>query len=301
MRSDGVPGVFGICGTVPLNRHTLCPIVTAHAQPTIALLTALAAILPAPASASVAAARSPFAAKASSGATVSAAQAPAGGATASGAARAPAKHRHPHRVNPNVLATERYIDADYTLVQTARANLPTSQAAINSLGERVSGECPLLAAQAPQNHDAEQLSDEVVGALEVAGYEADHPSMVAFADTIRGLRWSNRKLTRMVHAYATKLEGFPTLGIPDICADVAAWAGSGYRTLAAATVAFDKGFEAFSLEAEEVKLRLLRPYESATEASLLRRTKQLEEPLAEFEAEAVSDYSKILNALKLPQ
>jgi hypothetical protein len=215
------------------------------------------------------------------------------------AAKPHAKHRRP--VTPNVVATTTYIDANHTLVQAARANLPASQAAIHGLGERVSGECPLVAAQAPQNHDAEQLSDEVVGALEVVGSEADHASMLAFAHAIRGLHWSNRKLTRMVHAYAIKLEGFPTLALPNICGDVGAWASSGFRTLPAGTVAFDKGVETFSLEAEEVKLRLLRPYESATEASLLRRTKQLEEPLAEFEAEAVSDYTKILDSLKLPQ
>ncbi len=215
------------------------------------------------------------------------------------AAKPRAKHRRP--ANPNVVATETYINANYTLVQTARANLPAAQTAINSLGERVAGECPLVAAQAPQNHGAEQLSDEVVGALEVVAYEADKASMLAFAHVVRGLHWSNHKLTRMVHAYATKLEGFPTLGLPNICADVGAWASSGFRTLAPSTVAFDKGVETFGIEAEEVSLHLLRPYESATEASLLRRTKRLEEPLAEFEAEAVSDYSKILNSLKLPQ
>lgn len=222
-------------------------------------------------------------------------------ATAATASQPAAGRGHRHRVNPDVAATNAYIHANYTLVQAARANLPASQAAINSLGERVAGECPLIAAKAPQDHNAEQLSDEVVGSLEVVGYEADRQSMLAFGHAIRRLRWSNSKLTRMVHAYAAKLEGFPTLGLPNICADVGAWATSGFHTLAPTTVAFDKGFDAFSIEAEEVKLRLLRPYESATEASLLRRTKQLEAPLAEFEAEAVSDYSKILNSLKLPQ
>lgn len=206
-----------------------------------------------------------------------------------------------HGGSPNAAATRIYINANYALVSTARTNLAAAKAAIDSLASQVAGECPLVAADAPQNHDAEQLSNEVVGALEIAAYQADKESMVAFAHTIRGLHWSNRKLTRMVHAYATKLEGFPTLTPPTICADVGAWAASGYRTLPATTVAFDHGFETFDIEAEEVTLHLLRPYESATEASLLRRTKQLEAPLAEFEAEAVNDYSEILDALKLPQ
>jgi hypothetical protein len=206
-----------------------------------------------------------------------------------------------HAPAPNSLATRAYVKANYALVDFARANLPAAKTAITSLGSTVSGECPLVAAEAPQDHQAEQLSNEVVGALEVAAYQPDKESMVAFAHTVRALHWSNRKLTDMVHTYATKLEGFIALAAPNICADVKAWAASGYSTLPASTVAFDKGYYAYDIEAEEVSLRLLRPYESATEASLLRRTRQLEEPLAEFEAEAVSDYSEILDSLKLPQ
>jgi hypothetical protein len=205
------------------------------------------------------------------------------------------------RSSPNSLATRAYVKANYALVGIARVNLPAAKAAIASLGTTVSGECPLAAVDAPQDHEAEQLNNEVVGALEVAAYQPDKEWMVAFAHTIRRLHWSNHKLTHMVDAYATKLEGFATLAAPNICADVKAWASSGYATLPASTVSFDKGFYAYDIEAEEVSLRLLRPYESATEASLVRRTKQLEAPLAEFEAEAVSDYSEILDSLKLPQ
>jgi hypothetical protein len=219
----------------------------------------------------------------------------------------PAASAHSHKApathggSPNTAATRAYVKANYALVSAARTNLPAEQAAIQSLGSTVAGECPLAAIDAPQNHDAEQLSNEVVGALEVAAYQPDRESMVAFVHAVRALHWSNRKLTHMVDAYATKLEGFLTLAAPDICADVKAWAATGYSTLPASTVSFDKGFYAYDIEAEEVSLRLLRPYESATEASLVRRTKQLEAPLAEFEAEAVSDYSEILDSLKLPQ
>jgi hypothetical protein len=213
-------------------------------------------------------------------------------------ARAPKAAR---RLSHNAIATRTYVTANYAMVSAARANLPEAKAAIASLADQVSGECPLIASDAPQDHDSDQLGDEVIGALELAAYQTDKASMTAFAHTIRNLTWSSRTLTRMVHTYAIKLETFPALAPPDICADVQAWAASGYQALTAGTVAFDKGFFAYSIEAEEVSLRLLRPYESAAEASLLHRTKLLEAPLAEFEAEAVYDYSKILDALKLPQ
>jgi hypothetical protein len=203
--------------------------------------------------------------------------------------------------SPNTASTRAYIKANYALVRGARANLAAGKAAIKSLANQVAGECPLAAVDSPQNHDAEQLSNEVVGALEVAAYGPDKASMQAFAHAVRPLRWSNRKLTRMVDAYATKLERFPTLAPPDICADVKAWAASGYSTLPATTVSFDERYYALDIEAEEVSLRLLRPYESATEASLLHRTELLEAPLAEAEADAVYDYSKILDSLELSE
>jgi hypothetical protein len=203
--------------------------------------------------------------------------------------------------SPNAAATRAYIKANYTLVLAARANLADDKVAIKSLATTVAGECPLAAADSPQNHQSEQLSNEVVGALEVAAYQPDQSAMLAFAHAVRALRWSKPALTRAVDAYATKMEKFPTLAPPDICADVRAWAASGYRTVPAGTASFDEGFYAYDIEAEEVPLRLLRPYESATEASLLHRTHRLEAPLAEFEASAVYDYSEILDSLKLNQ
>ncbi len=86
-----------------------------------------------------------------------------------------------------------------------------------------------MAAEAPQNHDSEQLTNEVVGALTIAAYQPDTDSMGAFARAVRGLHWSNRMLTHTVRTYATKLQGFATLAPPDICADVKAWAAGGFR------------------------------------------------------------------------
>jgi hypothetical protein len=199
----------------------------------------------------------------------------------------------------NAAATRAYIAANYTLVRVARANLATGKAAIKGLVRQITGQCPRAAFESPQNHDSEQLSNEVVGALEIAAYQPDRASMVSFARAVRGLSWSDRTLTRMVSAYATKLAGFAKLAMPDVCGDVEAWAASGYQTLPASTVQFDNSFYRDDIEAEEVSLRLLAPYESATEASILHRTKRLEAPLAEAEADAVYDYTRILDSLKL--
>jgi hypothetical protein len=168
-------------------------------------------------------------------------------------------------------ATRAYVRANYALVRVARANLRAGEAGLKGLVRQITGECPLAAA------------------------------MVAFAHAVGGLHWSNRRLTRIVRTYATQLEGLARLALPNVCADVKAWAASGYRTLPASTVQFDRVYNADDIEAEEVPLRLLTPFESARDASLVRRTKRLEAPLAEAEAHAVADYTRILDALKLNQ
>ncbi len=199
----------------------------------------------------------------------------------------------------NAAATRAYIQANYVLVRAARSNLAAGNAALKSLVSQITGECPFAAAESPENHDSEQLSNEVVGAMTVVAYRPDIAAMGVFARAVRGLHWSNRVLTRTVRTYVTQLQGLATLATPNVCGDVKAWAADGYHALPASTVQFDQRYYAVNIEAEEVPLRLFVPYESAPDASLVRRTKRLEAPLAEAEANAVVDYTHILDALKL--
>ncbi len=201
----------------------------------------------------------------------------------------------------NVAATRAYIRANYALVRDARANLAPAEAAGKSLANQVTAQCPLAAAGSPQDHDSELLSVEVVGALTISAYRPDAAAAAAFGRAVGGLRWSNRALTHIVRTYAAQLQALTTLALPDVCADVQAWAASGYRTLPASTVQFDVSYEADDIQAEEVPLRLLAPYEDAGEASLVRRTRRLEGPLAQAEANATADYTQILDGLELSQ
>jgi hypothetical protein len=201
----------------------------------------------------------------------------------------------------DVAATRAYIRANYALVRAARANLASAETGVKSLANQITAQCPLAAAGSPQDYDSEQLSLEVVGAMTISGYRLDDAAAAAFAHAVRSLRWSDRALTRIVRTYAAQLPALTTLALPDVCADVQAWAASGYRTLPASTVQFDASYEADDIQAEEVPLRLLTPYEDAVEASLVRRTRRLEGPLAQAEANAVADYTQILDGLELNQ
>jgi hypothetical protein len=206
-----------------------------------------------------------------------------------------------HAGSENAAATRAYVQANYAFVRAARSNLAAGNAALRSLVHQITGECPLAAAESPQNRDSEQLSDEVVGALTVVAYRPDAAAAGTFARAVGGLRWSSRALTRKVRTYAAQLVGLAKLAVPDVCADVKAWATGGYQSPPASTQEFNRRYDEVDIEAEEIPQRLLAPYESAAEVSLARRTQQLEAPIADAEADAVADYTQILDALKLYQ
>jgi hypothetical protein len=199
----------------------------------------------------------------------------------------------------DIAATRAYIAADYALVHTARVNLKTGEAALESLRQTIGAECPKAAAASPENEAAEHLSNEVVGAMGVAFVRSDIPAVNAFAAAVAPLHWSEEKLTRKAVVYAGKLKALAALQEPDVCGDVRAWAASGYKTLQPATTQFDREYSANDVGIGEVPARLLAPYENARERAQLALTKQSENELVEAEARAVEPWSKILDALNL--
>jgi hypothetical protein len=204
-----------------------------------------------------------------------------------------------HTKAENAATTEVYIQASYTLAHTARTNMLTGEAAIESLQQTLSAECPMAAAASPENEAAAALSNEVIGAMSVVFIRADVQVVDGFAETVAHLHWTNQKLTRKVKAYAAKFKVLAALEMPDVCGDVRAWAASGYRTLPASTTQFDERYKANNVGIGEVPAHLLAPYEDSHERGVLALTSQFESELVDAEARAVAQWSKILNALDL--
>src|ERR1700692_1560346 len=98
----------------------------------------------------------------------------------------------------DIAATKAYIQADYALVHTARINMKTGEAALEELRSMLGAECPMAAAASPENEAAEQLSNEVIGAMSTVFIRADVQAVASFASTAGHLHWSNRKLTHKV-------------------------------------------------------------------------------------------------------
>jgi hypothetical protein len=203
----------------------------------------------------------------------------------------------------DVTATRVLSRATKTLLSAARPDLPRGLAAVNSYANEVAAQCPKVAAESPQNHGAEQLDDEVVGAMTVVGYRTAAGPIGTFYRAVKDLHWSNSRLTRAVKTFATKLDKLVGLTVPSLCGDIKEWAASGYKTLSASTTQFVKSYDAVDPEAEEGPLimRLARPYATVGDIALFHNIETFEAELAETEAHAVFAYKHLMNTIELNQ
>ena len=198
----------------------------------------------------------------------------------------------------NSSATEAYLRANYRLVQVGHANLGASIAGYKSVLSKVKRECPLAAANSPQDPESTELSNEVIGAMVLSSGKPDRPAIQAYLRAVSGLRWSSGSLTRAVSSYATKLRKLYALSMPDLCGDVKAWAASGYKTLPASTLSFDKVFYP-----NWVALGLvpsgIAPFESGASRALATGAGRFEYQITNVEAQAVETWGDIMNELEL--
>lgn len=203
----------------------------------------------------------------------------------------------------DVTATQTLARATKTLLNAARPDFPKALANVNRYAKEVAAQCPQAAAKSPQNSGAEQLDDEVVGAMTVVGYRTAAGPIKTFYGAVKGLHWSNSQLTRAVKTFATKLDKLVGLTVPSLCGDIKEWVASGYQTLPASTTRFLGQYNAVDPEAEEgpAIIRLARPYASAGDIALYHSVENFESELAETEAHAVFAYKTILNTLELNQ
>lgn len=203
----------------------------------------------------------------------------------------------------DVAATQALARATNTLVRAATPDVSKGLAAAQRYGTRIASQCPGAATGSPQNHESEQLDDELIGAMTIAGYSTAAGPIATFAHAVHGLRWSDARLTRAVKTFAAKLQKLSTLALPNVCGDIQTWAAGGFATVPASTAQFVPHYLAVTPEAEEVPLmiHLLMPYASPSDFPILRRVERLEARLGEAEAAAVETYSRVIMALELHQ
>jgi hypothetical protein len=195
-------------------------------------------------------------------------------------------------------STQAYLQTNYTLMRYFTAHIPAAKAEIASVLAGVRRECPRAAAGSPQDVDSEQLSNEVVGTMVTTVVQDNLPSTLSAIRATEPLRWSNGALTRTIHAYLAKARSLTKLAVPDLCADVKAWAASGFKTLPASTASFDPHFLSWWVAPGDQPAALSH-YETSQDAPLAHRARKLEERWTQFEANEVETWGEIMNALVL--
>ncbi len=195
-------------------------------------------------------------------------------------------------------ATSTYVRANYALVAAGKAHLGTSIAAYKGVLTKVRRDCPRGAEGSPQNPDSTKLSNEIIGAMVLSAGKPDRPAVAAYLRTVKSLSWSNGSVTRAVKGYASSLSKLYGLSVPDVCADIASWKASGFKTLPASTVSFVEVFYP-NWVALGLQPAGLSQFESGSARSLAHSAARFEYQLTNAEAEAVETWGDIMTTLDL--
>jgi hypothetical protein len=185
----------------------------------------------------------------------------------------------------DVAATRAYLRAAEAYERSTYAEVGVLGDAIEAHASEIGGECPSVLIYAPRDAAFGELGYEANMTAFFAGTAPERPMLLRVAHTIERLRWSDRRLTRLVRAEAAEESAFATLALPDVCADIAAWKANEYAALpqgAASFLARVRTIESQSFVGpseewrETVILRLLRLYETPAERQTAGRVERLE-------------------------
>lgn len=149
-----------------------------------------------------------------------------------------------------------------------------------------------------QDPQSTELSNELIGALVTAVVHTDLPVGRAYVREVAPLRWSDRRLTAQIQIYAEHVRTLVGLAEPHVCADVRAWAASGFQTLPATTVAFAPKFMAAWVALGELPGALAASTTPA-ERGLVAKIERMEATFTDLEAREVSTWGAAMTALEL--
>jgi hypothetical protein len=146
------------------------------------------------------------------------------------------------------LGTSQYLRAREVLIRSSAAALAAGSGTMATFVRRVTSQCPgalrgtPIAQLAPRVADANIAEEraafqkarflmEIDQALEAAQQEPQATALHRFAMTVASIRWSNPRLTDLVHTFVqTELQ---RRRVPrfDVCRAISAWVASGYRSV----------------------------------------------------------------------
>lgn len=185
----------------------------------------------------------------------------------------------------DISATRAYLRASDAYERGTYAEVGMGVAAIEARASAIGGQCPSVLTFAPRDAAFGELGEEADTTVFSADVAPVRSMTLRLGRSIEHLRWSDRRLTRLVRAEAAEELAIATLALPDVCADIAAWRASAYAALPPSAVRFLAHLQAIeslqgvglSEESREAAImRLLRPYERPAERQTARRIERLE-------------------------
>jgi hypothetical protein len=195
-------------------------------------------------------------------------------------------------------ATAAYVRANYALVRTGHANIHASVTGYRGVLSQVRSGCPRGAAESPQDPQSTELSNEVIGAMVLSAGKPDRPAIRSYLRAVAALRWSSAAVTRAVAGYASSLSKLYSLSVPNLCADIAAWKATQFKSLPASTLSFDRVFYPNWVALGLLPSGLAR-FESPQDRQLADASARFEYQLTDVEAQAVETWGQIMNELVL--
>jgi hypothetical protein len=201
-------------------------------------------------------------------------------------------------------ATHAYLRARIAERQAAQAMKPAAIAALGALEGVVRTGCPGILVGAPPhakgektNESVRAISDEPFSMILGTPERVEHAQLARFARTVGRLRWSNPRLTRLLHSLALEQDEQSAIPYPDLCSDLRFWVASGYSTVSTETQLFlrrQRGVSSITTIEDEpgepigdlfnlnaLVARRLRPYENHADRLLARKALPPEGSLAQ--------------------
>jgi hypothetical protein len=188
-------------------------------------------------------------------------------------------------------ATRDYLQADLARTRAEVGGLSVAIAAMEALRGRLQLECPGVLAEEPKPAQGEkpsgsaiEIGEEEQGAVFGAAEHTEYELRRGFAHTVAHLSWSDRSLTRLVHADAAEELAQAQTPPPDLCSDMRAWVDTGYQTVSAATEGYVHRESTLSSEtggAQELIMHKLGRYESQADKRIAGRIAAVEKQAVE--------------------
>lgn len=180
-------------------------------------------------------------------------------------------------------ATRAYLRASEAYVHSGQQLMGKMIDAIDAYEGEVAAQCPGALTYAPRDASFAQLAEELARALWYAQAAPERLPLLRSARAIGHLRWSDRRITRLVRSEAAEERADAALVLPDVCDAIKAWQASAYATLPTSVTAFLRHTEAIvagalvgsSEEPREILiLHLLTRYEGPAERRIGRDVKR---------------------------